>query len=71
MKSFEVPLFLTSLVGLCFLSGLDTTPAYGDFTFGEPEKVARLADSEWIDCFSYYYSATKAQENLSRQPMIQ
>jgi len=53
MKSFEVPLFVTSLVGLCFLSGLDTPPARADFTFGEPVRVgSRVYGDDWIDCFS-------------------
>ncbi len=36
MKLFEIPMVVTSLLGLCFLSGLDTPPAQADFTFGEP-----------------------------------
>jgi len=36
MKLFEVPMVATSLVGLCFLTGLDAPPARADFTFGEP-----------------------------------
>ena len=36
MKSFEVPMFLMSLLGFCSLSSLDVPPAYADFTFGEP-----------------------------------
>jgi hypothetical protein len=35
MKLFEIPMLVTSLFGLCLLSGLDTPPAYADFTFGE------------------------------------
>ncbi|MBM4029918.1 MAG: hypothetical protein FJ280_31640, partial [Planctomycetes bacterium] len=32
MKSFKIPLFTTSLVGFCLLSGLDARPARADFT---------------------------------------
>jgi len=52
MKLFEIPMFIASLFGLGFLSGLET-PAYADFTFGEPEKVSGLRYNEWIDCISY------------------
>ena len=38
MKSFEIPLFATSLLTLCLLSGLDAPPAHADFTFGPPVK---------------------------------
>jgi len=54
MKSFETPLFVTSLVGLCFLSGLDAPPAYANFTFGEPVRVGSgLNSGVDIDCLSY------------------
>ncbi len=36
MKLFEIPMVVTSLVGLGFLAGLDTPPARADFTFGAP-----------------------------------
>jgi hypothetical protein len=36
MKSFQMPILSTSLLGLCLLSGLGTPPAYADFTFGTP-----------------------------------
>jgi len=41
MKSFQMPILSTrglamSLLGLCLLSGLDSTDAYADFTFAEP-----------------------------------
>ncbi|MBM4029602.1 MAG: hypothetical protein FJ280_30015, partial [Planctomycetes bacterium] len=55
MKSFKIPLFTTSLVGFCLLSGLDARPARADFTFSTPEKVpiSGLRFNEWIECFSY------------------
>src|SRR4030042_1799305 len=53
VKSFQIPMLSISLLGLCLLSGLDSTPAYADFTFGEPEKVSGLRYNEWINCFSY------------------
>ncbi|MCX5644288.1 MAG: protein kinase [Phycisphaerae bacterium] len=54
MKSFEIPLFVTSLVGLCFLSGLDAPPAYADFTFGEPVRVGSGVEAyDDLDCLSY------------------
>ena len=42
MKLFEVPMVVTSLVGLFCLSGLGTPPAHADFTFGEPVSVGRV-----------------------------
>jgi hypothetical protein len=58
MKISEISIIATSLFGLCLLSGLDTSPAYADFTFGEPvnlKEVIPLIDPvhESIDCFSY------------------
>jgi len=38
MKLFEIPMVVTSLVGLSFLAGLDA-PARADFTFGAPVNV--------------------------------
>ncbi len=57
MKSFQMPILSTSLLGLCLLSGLDAPPARADFTFGQPVDVhsdfpyVNPAD-EWTDCFS-------------------
>jgi hypothetical protein len=56
MKLFEIPMVVTSLVGLGFLAGLDA-PARADFTFGEPVNIQStfpLLDpqSESIACFS-------------------
>jgi hypothetical protein len=57
MKSFQVPMLSTSLIGLCLLSGLGAPPARADFTFGQPVDVhtdfpyTSPAD-EWTDCFS-------------------
>ena len=36
MKLFEIPMVVASLVGLCFLAGLDAPLARADFTFGTP-----------------------------------
>jgi hypothetical protein len=57
MKSFQIPMLSMSLFGLCLLSGLDTPPAYPDFTFGEPvnlKEVIPVIDpiDELINCFS-------------------
>jgi len=65
MKSVEIPLFITSLVGLCFLAGLEALPVYADFTFGEPVRVrSDLSDAD-ICCLSYdglemYIDSTRA-----------
>ena len=58
MKLFEIPMLVTSLLGLCLLSGLDTPPAYADFTFGEPVNVRSVIPAldpahDSIDCFSH------------------
>lgn len=39
MKSIQMPILSLSLLGLCFLSGLDSTPAHADFTFGKPTNL--------------------------------
>jgi Tol biopolymer transport system component len=62
MKTFQVPIMPTrgiamSLLGLCLLSGLDASPAYADFIFGEPMQLKSVIPSidpahESINCFS-------------------
>ena len=57
MKLFEIPMVVTSLVGLGFLAGLDAPPAHADFTFGEPVNIDAamqfFANSYFVvDCFS-------------------
>jgi hypothetical protein len=57
MKLFEIPMVVTSLVGLGFLAGLDAPPARADFTFGAPVNIQSdfpLLDpaTEWITSFS-------------------
>lgn len=57
MKQLEIPMVVTSLVGLCFLTGLGVPPAHADFTFGEPVNIQSdfpFLDpaTEWIDFFS-------------------
>jgi len=58
MKLFEIPMLVTSLFGLCLLSGFDAPPVYADFMFGEPvnlETVIPVLDGvhDVIDCFSH------------------
>jgi serine/threonine protein kinase len=63
MKSFHIPMLpihgmAISLLGFCLLSGLDSPPAYADFTFGEPvnlESTVPILDgnTDVIMCFSY------------------
>ena len=55
MKRFEIPMVVTSLVGLCFLAGLDAPVAHADFTFGDPvniQSVFPFLVNGCIDCFS-------------------
>ena len=57
MKLFEIPMVVTFLVGLCFLTGLEVPVAHADFTFGEPVNIQSdfpFLDpaTEWIFCFS-------------------
>jgi hypothetical protein len=53
MKLFEIPMVVTSLVGLGFLAGLGVPAAHADFTFGAPVDVlAALPSGDCIDCFS-------------------
>ncbi len=57
MKLFEIPMVVTSLVGLGFLAGLDAPAARADFTFGEPVNIQSTFPllnpaNECICCFS-------------------
>jgi eukaryotic-like serine/threonine-protein kinase len=45
MKSFEIPVVVTSLLGLCLLSGLDTPAARADFTFGKPVSLGPVVNT--------------------------
>jgi Tol biopolymer transport system component/tetratricopeptide (TPR) repeat protein len=56
MKLFEIPMVVTSLVGLSFLAGLDA-PARADFTFGTPVDIQSTFPfldpaTEYVTCFS-------------------
>jgi len=58
MKLFEIPMSVTSLFCLCFLSGFEAPPAYADFTFGERVSLGLVNPSldplnDGVDCFSY------------------
>ena len=58
MKLFEIPMLVTSLFGLCLLSGFDAPPAYGDFTFGERVNLETIIPpieptTDVIQCFPY------------------
>jgi len=53
MRLFQIPMFVMSLGGVGFFSGLAAPPAYAGFTFGEPVKFGRAINrDENIDCFS-------------------
>ncbi len=57
MKLLEIPVVVTSLMGLGFLMGLEASPARADFTFGEPVNALSTFPSfgithESIACFS-------------------
>ncbi|MBN2314080.1 MAG: protein kinase [Sedimentisphaerales bacterium] len=56
MKTFQIPIVSTSLLGLCLLSGLDTPPAHADFTLGTPIEIGTPIWSSGHDpqgsCFS-------------------
>jgi len=58
MKSFYIPILpihvlAMLLIGLCLLLGLDASPAYADFTFGEPVNVVIPGlNYDPIECFS-------------------
>jgi len=57
MKLFEIPMVVTSLVGLCFLAGSETPVARADFTFGDPVNVESVFPlfnpaADAIACFS-------------------
>jgi Tol biopolymer transport system component len=57
MKLFEIPMVVTSLLGLGFLAGLDASPARADFTFGAPVNILSTLPSfdpvnDIMACFS-------------------
>jgi Tol biopolymer transport system component len=58
MKSFQVPICSMSLLGLCLLSGLDTSVAYADSAFGEPVNVKEIIpalDQPHDECLTLSY----------------
>ena len=46
MRLFGIPTVVASLYGLSLLVGLDVPAAYADFTFGEPETVGAVVNSQ-------------------------
>jgi serine/threonine protein kinase/Tol biopolymer transport system component len=48
-RLFEIPITVMSLVGLCFLSGLEGPPAQADFVFGEPSNLGPPVNSAYRD----------------------
>ncbi|MCU0914180.1 MAG: protein kinase [Planctomycetes bacterium] len=71
MRLFQIPMWVTSLFGLCLLSGLDARSAHAGFTFAEPVDVKTTIPAlnptvgESVECFSYdglelYFSANRA-----------
>jgi serine/threonine protein kinase len=56
MKPFEIPMFLASVFGVCFLAGFDAPVVLADFTFDEPVKsIIPVLDPshDGINCLSY------------------
>ncbi len=49
MKLFEIPMVVTSLMGLGFLMGLEASPARADFTFGTPTNLGPTVNSSADD----------------------
>jgi hypothetical protein len=47
MRLFEIPITVMSLVGLCFLSGLEGPPAQADFVLGEPINLGPPVNSPY------------------------
>jgi hypothetical protein len=45
MKLFEIPMIVMSLMGLCSLFGLDTSPAQANFALGEPVNPGAVVNS--------------------------
>jgi len=56
MKTFEMPMFVTSLFALCLFPGLETPPVYADFEFGTPTILGPTINgpdsSELVGCIS-------------------
>ena len=49
MKLFETPMFVTSLFGLCLLSGFDTPRARADFALGPPTNLGPNINTSFIE----------------------
>jgi serine/threonine protein kinase/Tol biopolymer transport system component len=47
MKLFKIPMFITSMFGICLVSGLDAPPVYANFTFGEPTNLGPVVNSSY------------------------
>ncbi|MCX5644316.1 MAG: discoidin domain-containing protein [Phycisphaerae bacterium] len=50
MKSFEIPMVVVPLVGLCLLCGPGMPAAYADLTFGAPTNLGAPVNSSIMDC---------------------
>ncbi|OHB79108.1 MAG: hypothetical protein A2Z25_12590 [Planctomycetes bacterium RBG_16_55_9] len=67
MKRFQIPILSTSLLGFCFLSGLDGPPANADFVFGTPTNLGPTVNTSWqddsptmpADGLSMFFSSTR------------
>jgi hypothetical protein len=49
MRVFEIPMWVTSLFGLCLLSSLEAPAAHADFTFGTPTNLGPGVNSQLLD----------------------
>ena len=49
MKSFWIWMVGVSLVGLCLLSGLGSSPAYADFKFGKATNLGAAVNSSAVE----------------------
>ncbi len=51
MKLLEIPIVATSLMGLCFLSGVNIPPAHAGFVFGTATNLGLTVNSAYHDYF--------------------
>ncbi len=54
MRRFDIPVFVTSLLVLGVLSGVDAPPARAEFALGEAERInLPLSSGDYFGCLSY------------------
>jgi len=76
MKLFEIPIVVASVSGLGLLSGFNTSPAYGDFTFGNLKNMGPVINTSvqemplWVSADGLSLCLQQTPNNVSELPEI-